>query len=107
MIATASYTGKCSAAQSPANRRASLLVFADDWGRHPSSCQHLVGQLLGRRRVVWVNTIGTRPPRLDWSTAKRAAGKLREWASCSSESADSRAPGTLSWIARPSVVAPK
>ena len=19
-----------------------LLVFADDWGRHPSSCQHLI-----------------------------------------------------------------
>jgi glycosyltransferase involved in cell wall biosynthesis len=56
-----------------------LLVFADDWGRHPSSCQHLVGKLLGRRPVVWVNTIGTRPPRLDWSTAKRVAGKLRQW----------------------------
>ena len=24
----------------------SLLVFADDWGRHPSSCQHLVRELL-------------------------------------------------------------
>ena len=57
-----------------------LLVFADDWGRHPSSCQHLIRQLLGRREVWWVNTIGTRPPRLDWGTVRRAAGKLRGWA---------------------------
>ena len=56
-----------------------LVVFADDWGRHPSSCQHLVRHLLPTRQVVWVNTIGTRPPRLDWGTAKRAAGKLWGW----------------------------
>lgn len=56
-----------------------LVVFADDWGRHPSSCQHLIGKLLPHREVVWVNTIGTRPPRLDWGTAKRVAGKLKQW----------------------------
>lgn len=62
-----------------------LVVFADDWGRHPSSCQHLVRQLLGHREVVWVNTIGTRPPRLDWGTAKRVVGKLKEWSPFSVE----------------------
>src|SRR5262249_6585831 len=56
-----------------------LVVFSDDWGRHPSSCQHLVRQLLPHRNVTWVNTIGTRPPRLDGTTARRAAGKLRQW----------------------------
>jgi glycosyltransferase involved in cell wall biosynthesis len=56
-----------------------FLVFADDWGRHPSSCQHLMRQLLGRHDVYWVNTIGTRSPRLDWATAQRAAEKLRQW----------------------------
>ena len=56
-----------------------LVVFSDDWGRHPSSCQHLVWHLLPTREVVWVNTIGTRPPRLDRSTARRAAGKLAGW----------------------------
>jgi glycosyltransferase involved in cell wall biosynthesis len=58
---------------------APLLVFADDWGRHPSSCQHLVTRLLDHRRVVWVNTIGTRPPRLNWSTVTRGFEKLRSW----------------------------
>lgn len=56
-----------------------LLVFSDDWGRHPSSCQHLVRQLLPRRPVCWVNTVGTRAPRLDWMTVSRGFGKLRQW----------------------------
>jgi glycosyltransferase involved in cell wall biosynthesis len=56
-----------------------LLVFADDWGRHPSSCQHLVRRLLDRRAVTWVNTIGTRPPRLDWVTVRRGLEKVRHW----------------------------
>jgi glycosyltransferase involved in cell wall biosynthesis len=56
-----------------------LLVFADDWGRHPSSCQHIVRELLGRRTVYWVNTIGTRPPRLDWATLTRGLEKARHW----------------------------
>ena len=60
---------------------APLIIFSDDWGRHPSSCQHLISQLLPRRQVVWVNTIGTRPPRLNWATATRGFEKLRQWAS--------------------------
>jgi glycosyltransferase involved in cell wall biosynthesis len=79
-----------------------LMVFADDWGRHPSSCQHLVGKLLPHREVIWVNTIGTRPPRLDWSTAARVAGKLRAWTS------STRAPETGSTsVPSPRILAPK
>ncbi len=66
-----------------------LVVFADDWGRHPSSSQHLIGKLLDHRDVVWVNTIGTRPPRLDWSTAKRVVGKLKQWSPFSGEAESS------------------
>jgi hypothetical protein len=57
-----------------------LLVFSDDWGRHPSSCQHLIAQMLPRRKVLWVNTIGTRPPRLDLRTMQRVLEKLGHWA---------------------------
>ncbi len=57
---------------------AHLLVFADDWGRHPSSCQHLIGQLLPRYDVTWVNTI-MRPPRLDRSTLRRGLEKAGQW----------------------------
>jgi glycosyltransferase involved in cell wall biosynthesis len=56
-----------------------LLIFADDWGRHPSSCQHLAGRLLGRYEILWVNTIGMRPPRLDLATLTRGIEKIRHW----------------------------
>jgi hypothetical protein len=56
-----------------------LIVFADDWGRHPSSCQHLIRHLLPLCHVTWVNTIGTRPPGLNWSTITRGFGKLKQW----------------------------
>src|SRR4051812_31517520 len=55
------------------------LVFSDDWGRHPSSCQHLVGRLLPDRPVTWVNMIGPRRPSLDWATARRGLEKLGQW----------------------------
>jgi len=56
-----------------------LIVFADDWGRHPSSSQHLVRELLSRYAVLWVNTVGTRKPTLSWSDMKRAAGVVSSW----------------------------
>lgn len=61
------------------HRTPPLLVFADDWGRHPSSCQHLVGHLLERYEVLWVNTIGMRRPRLDRATLFRGLEKLGHW----------------------------
>ncbi len=61
------------------SRQGSLIVFADDWGRHPSSCQYLVRNLTLRRHVLWVNTIGMRRPRLDRTTFRRGWEKLREW----------------------------
>lgn len=62
-----------------APRAPSLLVFSDDWGRHPSSCQHLIRELLSRHRVCWVNTIGTRTPKLDRATLQRAVEKMKQW----------------------------
>ncbi len=62
-----------------------LLVFSDDWGRHPSSSQHLIRRLLGRYNVVWVNTIGTRALKFNWITVKRAYEKAISWLSISTE----------------------
>jgi hypothetical protein len=56
-----------------------FVVFADDWGRHPSSCQHLFRHLLPRHPTWWVNTIGMRPPRLDRATLQRVLEKMRQW----------------------------
>jgi len=57
----------------------SLLVFADDWGRHPSSCQHLMRRFLDTTPIWWVNTIGMRPPKFDRVTLMRGVGKIRQW----------------------------
>lgn len=65
-----------------------LLIFSDDWGRHPSSCQYLIRELLPTRKVIWVNTIGTRPPRLNLATVKRAWGKLRQWSNKNREASE-------------------
>lgn len=58
-----------------------FLIFSDDWGRHPSSCQHLTHRLMleGNHRVYWVNTIGTRPPGWNLLTLRRGFGKIRSW----------------------------
>ncbi len=59
--------------------RPPLLVFADDWGRHPSSCQHLVRRLREEFPVLWANTVGTRQVRADSFTFRRGLEKLRNW----------------------------
>jgi len=56
-----------------------FLVFSDDWGRHPSSPQHLFRRIIGRHRVLWVNTLGLRAARLDAFSLRRGCEKLREW----------------------------
>jgi hypothetical protein len=80
MAITCAITKKCSEAEIPARRRTPLLVFADDWGRHPSSCQHLVRHFLPRYDVYWVNTIGTRAPGLNLDTLRRGFEKIAGWA---------------------------
>jgi glycosyltransferase involved in cell wall biosynthesis len=70
-----------------------LIVLADDWGRHPSSCQHLVRAMLERARAqaprspgplelagaVWINTIGMRRPGLSQHDLAKATGRVRSW----------------------------
>ena len=56
-----------------------LIVLSDDWGRHPSSCQHLVRALLDRYPVTWVNTIGMRQPGFSRGDLAKIARRLRIW----------------------------
>lgn len=53
-----------------------LLVFGEDWGRHPSSTQHLIRRLAARHPVVWVDSIGLRRPRLGVADLRRVRDKL-------------------------------
>lgn len=56
-----------------------LLVFGEDWGRHPSSTQHLINHLRHQFDVQWVNSIGLRAPSLSAKDFKRINDKLMQW----------------------------
>ena len=56
--------------------KSALVVFGEDWGRHPSSTQHLVSRLAAKRNVIWVNSIGLRRPSLNGSDLQRAGDKV-------------------------------
>ena len=81
---------------------APLIVFSDDWGRHPSSCQHLVQQLSTRRQVTWINTIGLRPPRFDRATVTRGYEKVSSWITRSAQSGNGSSLQVLNPIMWPS-----
>ena len=57
-----------------------LIVFGEDWGAHPSSTQHLIRQFLGSRKVIWVNSLGLRTPKLNLEDGRRAMRKLADLA---------------------------
>lgn len=53
-----------------------LVFFGEDWGRHNSSSQYLARELAQRYRILWVNSLGLRAPRLDRGDLRRIAAKL-------------------------------
>lgn len=53
-----------------------LIVFGEDFGGLPSSTQHLITRLAKQRKVLWVNSIGLRQPKLNRHDLHRAALKL-------------------------------
>jgi len=56
-----------------------FIVFSDDWGRHPSSCQHIFKRIYRKYPVVWVNTIGMKLPQLSSYDIGRILEKFRTW----------------------------
>ncbi len=71
----------------------SWLVFGDDWGRHPSTTQHLARHL--GERVVWVDSLAMRSPRPSIADARRIWGRLTTRATARGTAADP------SWLVRP------
>lgn len=56
-----------------------LVVFGDEWGLHPTSTQHLVRRLAHSHPLLYVNTLGMRPPRLTLYDLRRSWNKVRTW----------------------------
>jgi len=78
-----------------------LIVFGEDWGGHPSSTQHLISRLIEQYRVIWVNSIGLRRPRLCRRDLARMGQKLKQMLSAASPR-----PSNSSEL-QPQVVAPR
>ncbi len=75
-----------------------FIVFADNWGRHPSSTQHIFRHLLSGNRVLWVQTIGLRNPSWSVYDLRRSAEILRRFTGRTSGQAAS-VPNL--WISNP------
>ncbi|WP_299016400.1 glycosyltransferase [uncultured Photobacterium sp.] len=54
-----------------------FLVFGEDWGRHPSSTQHILTTQFKNYDVIWINSIGLRQPTFSWRDLKRISEKIQ------------------------------
>ncbi len=50
-----------------------IVCFAKDWSEDPTSCNHVMKEMAKTRRVLWLNSIGTRTPNL---ASGRDIGKI-------------------------------
>ncbi len=55
-----------------------ILVFADDWGRYPSTMQHIGKVLAEKNRIIWVGSLGIRKPKFSLADIKRVFEKIRK-----------------------------
>ena len=60
--------------------RRDIVCFANDWAGDPLSKKHIMRRLARRGRVLWVESLGNRPPRLDGHDARRVLSRLGRFA---------------------------
>ena len=75
-----------------------FIVFSDNWGRHPFSCQHIMKNFIGENRVLWVNTIGMRNPRFTLYDFRRSADIVSGWCTPKKKHQCSAEPDNLTII---------
>src|SRR5438445_8620934 len=51
-----------------------IVAFAKDWNEDPTSNHHVLRELARTRRVLWLNSLATRTPKL---SSGRDLGKIR------------------------------
>lgn len=86
-----------------------LIVFGEDFGGLPSSTQHLISNLNKERKILWVNSIGLRKPRLTLNDSKRVVEKLlgKGKQDFASNSAESNVPSNIKVVNIKTIPAPK
>lgn len=56
-----------------------FICFGEDWGRHPSSTQHIIKVFAKENRVLWINSISYRSPQFNLGDLARLFNKFRNW----------------------------
>lgn len=56
-----------------------IICFGEDWGRHPSSTQHIIKKFTESNRVLWVNSISYRSPQFNLLDILRLFNKFKGW----------------------------
>jgi hypothetical protein len=72
-----------------------ILVFSDEWFGLPFSCKHLLKHFLPDHPLIWVQTIGLRPPELSLYDIKRAIRKISKWIFSSKKNNSQEIPENL------------
>ncbi len=52
-----------------------IIIFGDDWGRYPSTIQHIGKVLAESNQILWVGSLGLRKPELSFYDLKRIIEK--------------------------------
>lgn len=61
----------------PSGSCSDIVAVGEDWGVHPSSSHHIMMRLAAQRRILWVNSLGLRRPRLTTNDIGRAVTKVK------------------------------
>lgn len=54
-----------------------IIVFGDDWGRYPSTIQHIMKELIKYNKLIWIGSLGLRKPKFSFLDLKRIFEKLK------------------------------
>jgi glycosyltransferase involved in cell wall biosynthesis len=55
-----------------------IIFFSDDWGRYPSTTQHIAKILSKQNRILWIGSLGLRKPQLSFKDILRVVEKLKK-----------------------------
>ena len=54
----------------------SIVVFGEDYNRHPHALEHIINLFIPRNKILWVETMGLRTPKFNAKDIKRSFQKL-------------------------------
>jgi glycosyltransferase involved in cell wall biosynthesis len=54
-----------------------IICFSNDWDQDPLSKHHIMGRLARRNRVLWINSVGMRSPRINGKDMAKIGLKVR------------------------------